>query len=236
MSTEYIPRLKIKYDKEVIVYLSDKLGIPNSMRIPKLIKIVLNIGIGDAKDNANLLKQAVEELAIISGQKPVITRSKKAISNFKLRINDPVGISVTLRRNKMYEFLDRFISTAAPRIRDFRGLSNKGFDGMGNYNFGITEQIIFPEIDFDKINKIRGMNITIVTSGKTDDEAYELLIELGMPIKEKRTKEEVQAEEAAAAIEVAQAEEAAAAIEVAQAEEAAAAEEAAPIIKEEDIP
>ena len=191
---EYIPRLKVKYDNKVVPYLSNELRISNPMRIPKLIKVVLNVGIGDAKENSNWLKNAVEELSIISGQKPVVTRSKKAISNFKLRANDPVGVSVTLRRDKMYEFLDRFISAASPRIRDFRGLSNKGFDGMGNYNFGITEQIIFPEIDFDKINKIRGMNLTIVTTAQTDDEAYELLKSLGMPIKEKKTtkdKEEV---------------------------------------------
>ena len=190
MSVEYIPRLKVKYDKEIVPYLSSQLGISNSMRIPKIVKVVLNIGIGDAKENSNWLKNTVEELSIISGQKPIITKSKKAISNFKLRVNDPVGVSVTLRRDRMYEFLDRFISAASPRIRDFRGLPNKGFDGMGNYNFGITEQIIFPEIDFDKINKIRGMNITIVTTAQTDDESYELLKSLGMPIKEKRTTKE----------------------------------------------
>ena len=187
MSADYIPRLKNKYSKEVIPYLSNELAISNPMRIPRLVKVVLNVGLGDAKENSNWLKSAVEELATISGQKPVITKSKKAISNFKLRANDPVGVSVTLRRDKMYEFLDRFISAASPRIRDFRGLPNKGFDGRGNYNFGITEQIIFPEIDFDKINKIRGMNITIVTTAQTDDEAYELLKSLGMPIKEKKT-------------------------------------------------
>ena len=190
MSSEYSPRLKTKYDNEVTSFLSNQLTISNPMRIPKLVKIVLNIGIGDAKENSNWLKSTVEELSTISGQKPVITKSKKAISNFKLRANDPVGVSVTLRKDRMYEFLDRFISAASPRIRDFRGLSNKGFDGRGNYNFGITEQIIFPEIDFDKVNKIRGMNITIVTTGQTDDEAYELLKALGMPIKEKIIKEE----------------------------------------------
>ena len=186
MSLEYVPRLKVKYDKEVIPHLSSSLSISNPMRIPKLVKVVLNIGMGDARDNSNQLKSAVEELSLISGQKPVITKSKKAISNFKLRVNDPVGVSVTLRKARMYEFLDRFISAASPRIRDFRGLPNRGFDGRGNYNFGITEQIIFPEIDFDKIGKIRGMNITIVTTGQTDDEAYELLKSLGMPIKEKK--------------------------------------------------
>lgn len=186
MSLEYVPRLKVKYDKEVVPHLSSSLSISNPMRIPKLVKVVLNIGMGDARDNSNQLKSAVEELSLISGQKPVITKSKKAISNFKLRVNDPVGVSVTLRKDRMYEFLDRFISAASPRIRDFRGLPNRGFDGRGNYNFGITEQIIFPEIDFDKIGKIRGMNITIVTTGQTDDEAYKLLKSLGMPIKEKK--------------------------------------------------
>ena len=186
MSLEYKPRLKVKYDEEVVPHLLSDLGISNPMRVPKLVKVVLNVGMGDAKDNSNWLKSAVEELSLISGQKPIITKSKKAISNFKLRANDPVGVSVTLRRDRMYEFLDRFISAASPRIRDFRGLPSKGFDGRGNYNFGITEQIIFPEIDFDKINKIRGMNITIVTTGQTDDEAYELLRSLGMPIKQKK--------------------------------------------------
>jgi large subunit ribosomal protein L5 len=241
MKTKYSPRLKTKYKEEVIPHLSSKLKIANYMRMPKIVKIVLNVGIGDAKDNANWLKQAVEEMSIISGQKPIITKSKKAISNFKLRVNDPVGVSVTLRKEKMYEFLDRFISAASPRIRDFRGLSNKGFDGRGNYNFGISEQIIFPEIDFDKVNKIRGMNISIVTTGQTNDESYELLRALGMPIKEKRTREKIQADEAAAAIEKVQAEEAAAAIEKVQADEAAAIEktpkeEAVPVTKkDEDI-
>ena len=190
MNSKYIPRLKNKYQTEVTSYLSSKLGITNTMRLPKLTKVVLNVCIGDAKDNANWLKQAVDEMSIISGQKPIITKSKKAISNFKLRANDPVGVSVTLRKDKMYEFLDRFISAASPRIRDFRGLSNKGFDGRGNYNFGISEQIIFPEIDFDKVNKIRGMNISIVTTGTTDSECYELLKALGMPIKEKKVNKE----------------------------------------------
>jgi large subunit ribosomal protein L5 len=136
----------------------------------------------------------VEELTTIAGQKAVITISKKAISNFKIREGDPVGIRVTLRGNKMYEYLDRFISVASPRIRDFRGLSAKGFDGRGNYNFGVTEQIIFPEIDYDKINNIRGLNISIVTTGETDEEAYELLVALGLPIRQKKKKIEEGAE------------------------------------------
>jgi len=152
------------------------------------------MGIGEAKDNKNSLQQSVKELTLITGQKPIIRKAKKAISNFKIRIGDPVGIKVTLRGVKMYEFLDRFISVASPRIRDFRGFSSKGFDGQGNYNFGITEQIVFPEIDYDKINNIRGLNISIVTSSATDEEAYELLVTLGLPIRQKKKKLEEGAE------------------------------------------
>ncbi len=186
MSTKYTPRLQDKYYNEICPKLSKKLKIDNVMRIPKLVKIVLNMGIGEAKDHSNWMKQAEEEMTIISGQKPVISKAKKAISNFKLRQNDPVGVKVNLRRNNMYEFLDRFISIASPRIRDFRGLKNNSFDGRGNYNFGIDEQIIFPEIDYDKVNQIRGMNITIVTTSQSDEEAYELLMAFGMPLKKKK--------------------------------------------------
>jgi len=185
---KYQPRLFLKYNDVVQKHLSQSLGIKNIMRVPKIQKIILNMGIGDAKEHKNWLTSAVEELTTISGQKAVVTISKKAISNFKTREGDPVGTRVTLRSAKMYEFLDRFISVASPRIRDFRGLSPKGFDGRGNYNFGISEQIIFPEIDYDKINNIRGMNITIVTSAYTDEEAYELLIAMGVPIRQKRKK------------------------------------------------
>ena len=187
-NNNYKPRLLVKYNEVVHKYLSDRLGIQNAMRIPKLEKVVLNMGLGDAKENKKWLTSGVEELTTIAGQKAVITISKKAISNFKIREGDPVGIRVTLRGNKMYEFLDRFISVASPRIRDFRGLSAKGFDGRGNYNFGVTEQIIFPEIDYDKINNIRGLNISIVTTGETDEEAYELLVALGLPIRQKKKK------------------------------------------------
>ena len=190
----YQPRLFIKYNEVVQKYLADRLGIINNMRVPKIKKIVLNMGIGDAKEHKNWLTSGVEELTTIAGQKAVVTISKKAISNFKIREGDPVGIRVTLRGNKMYEYLDRFISVASPRIRDFRGLSAKGFDGRGNYNFGITEQIIFPEIDYDKINNIRGLNISIVTTGETDEEAYELLVALGLPIRQKKKKLEEGAE------------------------------------------
>ena len=181
---DYTPRLLLKYNSEAKSLLKDRLGIKNVMRLPKLSKIVLNMGLGNAKEDKNSLKQALEELSIISGQKAVGTKSRKAISNFKIREGDPVGISVTLRKTMMYEFLDRFISVAAPRIRDFRGLPSKGFDGRGNYNFGITEQIIFPEINYDQVNSIRGMNMTIVTTAHNDYEAYELLVALGFPINE----------------------------------------------------
>ena len=193
-NSNYTPRLLTKYNEVVHKYLSERLGISNAMRVPKLKKIVLNMGLGDAKEHKNWLTSGVEELTTIAGQKAVVTISKKAISNFKIREGDPVGIRVTLRGSKMYEFLDRFISVASPRIRDFRGLSAKGFDGRGNYNFGITEQIIFPEIDYDKINNIRGLNISIVTSSVTDEEAYELLVALGLPIRQKKKKLEEGAE------------------------------------------
>ena len=193
-NSNYTPRLLTKYNEVVHIHLSKQLDINNAMRVPKLEKIVLNMGLGDAKENKKWLTSGVEELTTIAGQKAVVTISKKAISNFKIREGDPVGIRVTLRGSKMYEFLDRFISVASPRIRDFRGLSAKGFDGRGNYNFGITEQIIFPEIDYDKINNIRGINISIVTSSATDEEAYELLIALGLPIRQKKKKLEEGAE------------------------------------------
>ena len=184
------PRLIIRYHDKVIGQLSERLNIKNVMRLPKIEKVVLNMGIGDARENAKALKSAVEELTAISGQKAVITHAKKAISNFKTRAGDPVGVRVTLRTTRMYEFLERFISVASPRIRDFRGLPAKGFDGRGNYNFGIEEQIIFPEVDYDKVNQIRGMNITIVTTGQTDEEAYELLVAMGLPIRQKQKKSE----------------------------------------------
>ena len=193
---EYTPRLQIHYKEVVVKELSAKLGTKNIMQVPSVVKVVLNMGIGSAKEHANWMTQAVEELTTITGQKPVVNKAKKAISNFKLRENDPVGISVTLRRERMYEFMDRFISIAAPRIRDFRGLRNRGFDGRGNYNFGITEQIIFPEIDYDKVNQIRGLNITIVTTAKTDEDAFELLLAMGMPIRQKVV--QVEEEEVAA--------------------------------------
>ena len=193
---EYTPRLQKHYKEVVVKELSAKLGTKNIMQVPSVVKVVLNMGIGSAKEHANWMTQAVEEITTITGQKPIVNKAKKAISNFKLRENDPVGISVTLRREHMYEFLDRFISIAAPRIRDFRGLPNRGFDGRGNYNFGVTEQIIFPEIDYDRVNQIRGLNITIVTTAKTDEDAFELLLAMGMPIRKKVV--QVEEEEVAA--------------------------------------
>ncbi len=184
MSKEnYIPRLLELYNSEIQENLKKELNLDNIMRVPKLKKISLNIGLGDGKLNKNGMNQAVEELSIISGQKAVLTYAKKAISNFKIRQGDPVGVIVTLRGNMMYEFFDRFISVASPRIRDFRGLSNTGFDGRGNYNFGINEQIIFPEIDYDRVNEIRGMNISIITSAEKDDYANALLLAFGFPLK-----------------------------------------------------
>lgn len=176
-------RLKEKYDNEVIANLRDKHAYKSIMQVPKLTKICLNQGIGEAVADKKMVDSAVEEMSIIAGQKAVPTISKNAISNFKLRENMPIGCKVTLRGNKMYEFLDRLINVSLPRVRDFKGVSDKGFDGRGNYSMGITEQIIFPEIDIDKVSKIRGMDITIVTTAKTDVECYNLLTELGIPFK-----------------------------------------------------
>jgi large subunit ribosomal protein L5 len=173
------PRLQEKYKKEVIKQMTDKFGYKSVMQVPRLLKIVLNQGVKGAVADKKLVNNAVDEMTIISGQKAVATYSKKDIANFKLRSGMPIGAKVTLRSNQMYEFLDRFVSVSLPRVRDFRGINNKGFDGRGNYNMGITEQIIFPEIDIDKINKISGMDITFVTSAKTDAECFELLKLMG---------------------------------------------------------
>jgi large subunit ribosomal protein L5 len=177
----HMVRMKEKYTKEVVPALMAKYSYRNKMEVPKLEKIVLNVGMGKATDDIKILEAAAEEMAQITGQKPVITRAKKAISNFKLRLNNPIGARVTLRGVIMYEFLDRFVNVALPRIKDFRGISNKGFDGRGNYNLGIKEQIIFPEINYDKIMGIHGMNLTFVTTAKTDKESEELLAQFGFP-------------------------------------------------------
>ncbi len=179
----YYPRLLKRYKEEIIPALMKRFGYKNVMQVPRLEKIVLNMGVGEAVQDVKELDRAMEDLAIISGQKPRYNTAKKSISNFKLRKGMKIGASVTLRGQRMYEFLDRFISLAVPRIRDFRGLPDKSFDGRGNYSVGVREQIIFPEINVDKIDKIRGLNITFVTTAKTDEEAYELLKALGMPFK-----------------------------------------------------
>ncbi len=179
----YSPRLKDYYKSTIVPALHKKYGYKSIMQVPKLVKICINQGIGAATQDKKLVDIALNEIATIAGQKPVSTMSKKAISNFKLREKMPIGARVTLRADRMYEFLDRLISVTLPRVRDFRGINDKSFDGRGNYTMGITEQIIFPEIDIDKINKITGMDITFVTTAQTDDEAYSLLKELGFPFK-----------------------------------------------------
>ena len=182
-TTNYTPRLADKYTNEVVPALMKKFGYKSIMQAPKLEKICLNRGVNGAVTDKKLVDIAVDELTTVSGQKAVSTISKKDISNFKLRKNMPIGAKVTLRGVKMYEFLDRLISVSLPRVRDFKGINDKAFDGRGNYTLGITEQIIFPEIDIDKVNKITGMDITFVTTAKNNEEAYELLKELGMPFK-----------------------------------------------------
>ncbi|GAB2766115.1 50S ribosomal protein L5 [Rhabdobacter roseus] len=182
MSTKMaIPRLKEKYKSEIVSQLKDKFQYKSVMQVPRLTKIVINKGIGAAVADKKLVDTGVEELSLITGQKAVATISKKAVSNFKLRENMPIGAKVTLRGDRMYEFLDRLTSIAMPRVRDFRGISDKGFDGRGNYTFGVKEQIIFPEISIEKVNKISGMDVTFVTSTNSDEESYELLKALGMP-------------------------------------------------------
>lgn len=180
---EYTPRLKKMYHEEVMPKMMEKFGYATHMQVPKVTKIVVNQGIGDATQDKKLVDTAVGEMTAIVGQKAVPTYAKKAISNFKLREGMPIGAKVTLRATKMYEFLERLIAVALPRVRDFRGISNKSFDGRGNYTLGITEQIIFPEIDIDKVNRINGMDITFVTTADTDEEAKELLSAFGMPFK-----------------------------------------------------
>src|SRR3954465_4626887 len=182
-TTTYKPRLADKYTKEVVPALMKKFGYKSVMQAPKLQKICLNRGVNGAVSDKKLVDVAVDELTTISGQKAVPTMSKKDISNFKLRKNMPIGARVTLRGDKMFEFLDRLVATALPRVRDFKGVNEKSFDGRGNYTLGITEQIIFPEVDIDKVNKITGMDITFVTTAQTNQEAYELLKELGLPFR-----------------------------------------------------
>jgi len=174
-------RLKEKYKQEVFQALQDKFQYPNTMMVPKLEKITLNMGLGDCKDNAKLLEQAVAEMAIIAGQAPVVTKSKKSIANFKVREGQPVGCKVTLRGDRMYEFADKFFNIALPRVRDFKGVSKNSCDGRGNYAMGVKEQLIFPEIVYDQVEKVRGMDIVFTTTAKTDEECIYLLQCLGMP-------------------------------------------------------
>lgn len=176
-------RLKETYLNEIVDGMTKRFGYKNVMEVPKLNKIVINMGVGEAKDNSKLLDAAVKDLEIIAGQKAVITKAKKSVANFKIREGMPIGCKVTLRGNKMYEFADRLINLALPRVRDFRGVSANAFDGRGNYSLGIKEQVIFPEIEYDKIDKVRGMDIIFVTTAKTDEEARELLTLFGMPFK-----------------------------------------------------
>jgi len=177
------PRLKEKYDSEVQAALREQYSYANVMQIPKLTKVVVNIGMGEALTDANALDKAADEVAAITGQKPLINRAKRSIANFRLREGNPIGVSTTLRGPRMYEFLDRLVSAALPRIRDFQGLNPNAFDGRGNYSLGLREQLIFPEIDYDKVDKVRGLQVTIVTTAKTDEEGRKLLELLGMPFR-----------------------------------------------------
>ena len=174
-------RLREKYDAEIRIAMTEKFGYKNVMQIPKLDKIVINMGVGEARENAKVLDAAIKDLETIAGQKAVVTRARKSVANFKLREGMPIGCKVTLRGEKMYEFLDRLVNLALPRVRDFRGVNPNGFDGRGNYALGIKEQLIFPEIEYDKIDKVRGMDIIFVTTAETDEEGRELLTLFGMP-------------------------------------------------------
>jgi large subunit ribosomal protein L5 len=176
-----VNQLRQKYQDEIVSSLMNKFNYKSVMEVPQLEKIVINMGVGDAVQNSKALDSAVEELALISGQKPMITRAKKSIAGFRLREGMPIGAKVTLRGERMYEFLQKLVSVSLPRVRDFRGISKKAFDGRGNYTLGVKEQLIFPEINYDKVSKVRGMDIVIVTTSNTDEEARELLAQLGMP-------------------------------------------------------
>jgi large subunit ribosomal protein L5 len=183
---DYIPRLKQRFREELLSRLQEELGLTNAMQVPRLEKVVVNMGVGEAAREAKLLDAAIEDLTTITGQKPAVTKAKKSIAGFKLREGMTIGAKVTLRGNRMWEFVDRLLSVALPRIRDFRGLDPEAFDGHGNYTIGVTEQLIFPEIDYDKIDQVRGMDITVVTTAKTDDEGRALLRALGMPLRDRQ--------------------------------------------------
>jgi large subunit ribosomal protein L5 len=182
MTDEYTPRMKKRFREELVPQLTRELGLHNVMEAPRLEKIVVNMGVGDALKDGRMLDAAVDDLTVIAGQKPVITRARKSIAGFKLREGNAIGVKVTLRGDRMWEFFDRLVSLALPRIRDFRGLDPRSFDGHGNYTFGVTEQLIFPEIDYDRVVKVRGMDITIVTTARTDDAGRALLLALGFPL------------------------------------------------------
>jgi large subunit ribosomal protein L5 len=182
VSDRYVPRLKVRYEEEILPRLRSERGMANPMQVPRLEKIVINMGIGEAVKDARMLDAAVDDLTTITGQKPVVTKARKSIAGFKLREGMSIGAKVTLRGARMWEFLDRLISTALPRIRDFRGLDANAFDGRGNYTIGVTEQLIFPEIDYDKVVKVRGMDITIVTTATNDEDGRALLHALGLPL------------------------------------------------------
>ncbi len=182
-SAKYVNRVKQRYEQEVVPYLIKRFNYTNVNQVPKLVKITLNTGLGDCKDNAKSVQLVQEEMKQIAGQKPVLTKAKKSVANFKVREGMNVGIKVTLRRDRMYDFFDKFVSVALPRVRDFKGVPSKSFDGRGNYAMGVKEQLIFPEISYDQVEKIRGFDICFVTTAKTDEEARELLKALGMPFK-----------------------------------------------------
>jgi large subunit ribosomal protein L5 len=181
MADKYTPRMRQRYDAEIVKAMTEKFGYKNAMEVPKIEKITLNMGVGDAVQDKKKVETAAAEMELIAGQKPVVTKAKKSIAGFKLREGMPIGCKVTLRRERMYEFLDRLITIAMPRIRDFRGVSAKSFDGRGNYALGLKEQIIFPEINYDRIDQVRGMDVIVTTSARTDDEARELLRLFGFP-------------------------------------------------------
>ena len=189
MADKYTPRLRTKYDDQIVAAMTEKFGYKNRLEVPRIDKITLNMGVGEGTQDRKKVTTAAEEMALISGQKPVICRAKKSVAQFKLREGMAIGCKVTLRRERMYEFLDRLITVAMPRIRDFRGLNPKSFDGRGNYAMGLKEQIIFPEISYDKIEKVRGMDIIVTTTAKTDDEARELLRLFGFPFPQEASEE-----------------------------------------------
>jgi large subunit ribosomal protein L5 len=181
-TNEYAPRLKVRFGDEIVAQLREQLGLANVMQVPRPVKVVINMGVGDSLKDGRMLDAAVDDLAVISGQRPIVTKARKSIAGFKLREGQPIGAKVTLRGDRMWEFIYRLISLALPRIRDFRGLDPTSFDGKGNYTLGVTEQLIFPEVDYDKVLKVRGMDITVVTTANDDDEGRALLAALGFPL------------------------------------------------------